>query len=484
MADETTTDQPPMRSIPIYNAKGEEKWMNVPADMPKAQIHANMREKGVTHRPMTTSTTTTPTTTDQAPAQAETKPGWLGAAGESALDQVLTPIWEATKHQVADLGPNALAERETRIQQGGGGLIGRGKELLRGVGDVGALTAPLYAPVALGSQVAAQTVARQAGMSRPTAELVGNVAGMAEPFVETGLAGRNPEKVLTTLGEQGKGAYTATRDAVSRNIEDVISNASARGVELDPAQRANLASKIDALYPSKGTLPVIDGLETHLLDAKRPMTFADLDRYHTEMATKLPLSRPSVNKFTRAQDYAVSTAIRDAQTDALTAHPDLHGQWTQALDDWGSKVTPARRQLGPLLTDESTIEARAGTSKAKGLARAGKGIPEVQDALDAAQRVAEAQRTSGKLATLAPVVAALGGAGAGAGYSYHQGERDPLAIASGALASLMAEEAWRHGRVGAATPAGQAATRRLMSVAPETINQAFQNPTVNLTRPR
>jgi len=222
--------------IPVHDEDGTPSIMKVPAGTPKAQIHAVMRENNLRHYDPSAGQET-----DQ--GQAEGKPGWLGSAWEAVKDEALSPIWEATKHQIADLGPNALAEREARIQQGG-----RTREVLRGVGDVGALTTPIVAPESIVGSVLAHTGAREVGFGRGGAQTAGTIGGIVAPAARVAYAGRDVPGQLTRLGEEAVGEHQAARATVQAQMRNVIQEADARGLELTPTQRQDLASTIDRRY--------------------------------------------------------------------------------------------------------------------------------------------------------------------------------------------------------------------------------------------
>jgi hypothetical protein len=457
MADEPQPQDSDLR-IPVQDEDGTAHFLRVPRDMPKPQIHAIMRQNNLTHYTPPAEQSGDTGTQDQ-------RPGWLGSAWEAVKDEALSPMWEAAKHQVTELGPNALAEREARIQQAGGGLRGRGMELLRDVGDVGTLTTPLYAPEALAAQVAGHTLARGAGTSRGTAQTVGTVAGLVAPAVRVGLAGRNVPGQLTRLGHEATGEYEAARNATSQVLDSVITEADNRGITLNPTQRQALASEIDDLYPTKGQLPTIDRIETHLLDPNRDVTMSDLDRFHTDVRKRLPMS-PTYNQ---AQDQALQQTIRRAQEDALQPHADLHGAWTDALDQWGREIAPSQRIVGRVARNRTTIESRATSPEFTAQERAPGGelgVPAVNERLRQARDLVLAQRASarGPMTAAVPILAA----GLGGGGSFAAGERDPGKLAADAIAGALVAEGIRHGRVGLATPAGRAAALHYLAVGPAT----------------
>jgi hypothetical protein len=450
--------------IPVHDADGTPSIVRVPAGTPKAQIHAVMRENNLTHY-------TPPAEQSGDTGSQDQRPGWLGSTWEAIKDEALSPMWEAAKHQVAELGPNALAERHARIQQAGGGVRGYGGEVLRAIGDVGALTTPIYAPAALGAQVAAHDITRSAGASRGAAQTVGTLAGLAEPAGEVMLAGRNVPGQLTRLGHEATGEYQAARNATSQVLNDVITEADNRGITLNPTQRHALASEIDDLYPTKGQIPTIDRIETHLLDPNRDVTMSDLDRYHTEVRKRLPLS-PTYNQ---AQDQALQQTIRKAQEDALQPHADLHAAWTDALDQWGQQIAPSQRLLAKVGRNRTTIESPATSREFEAQQRAPGGelgVPAVNERLRQARDLVRAQqRSAGPAMTVAaPLIGAALGGGAAGGSAFSSGQHDPATLAAtvipAAIASAIATQGLRTGRVGMATPAGQAAALRYLALGP------------------
>ena len=452
MADDTSQDM----QIPVHDADGTPSIMRVPAGTPKAQIHAVMRENNLRHYDPSAGQT------DQG-QPAEEKPGWLGSAWEGVKDEVLSPLWQAAKHQVAELGPNALAEREQRIQEGGGGLIGRGKEFLRGAADVGALTTPLYAPEAIVGSTLAHTGARWAGFGRGGAQTAGAIGGLISPAVRVAYEGMNVPGQLTRLGEESVAEHQAARATVQAQMRNVITEADARGLELTPTQRQDLASAIDRRYVPRGQVPRIDEIETELLDPNRSIRMSDLDRYHTDVRQRLA-NNPT---YPQTEMSRVADSIRDSQTELLRPHADLAQPWQDSLDTWGREIVPSGRMVGPTARNRTPIESRATSGEFTQQERAGQGVPAVNERLRQARTMVEAQRSARRLQSVLPVAGAV----LGGGSSVIGGERDPGKLATDTIAGLIAGEALRQGRVGLATPAGRAAALHYLAVGPSGVSR-------------
>jgi len=467
MADEPTDEQTPLRSIPIFNAKGEEKWINVPADMPAAQVKANMRALNVTHRPDATATTTT--STSQAP---EKQPGLAGSLWEGVQDEALDPFAHSALGVSKLLTPQGVSESLERAK------THPFREALTQGGNVAGVVAPVLAPEATAASVLAHTVARGAGSSRGTAQGVGTAAGLVAPGARVLYEGTNVPRQLRQLGHAATAEEQAARAATSQRLENVINEADNRGITLNPTQRYALAQEIGDLNPSRGQNPILDRMENHLLDQNRDVTFSDLDRYHTDIRKRLPMS-PT---YTQAQDEALHATIRRAQEDTLQPHADLHGAWTDALDQWGQEIAPSQRLMAKVGRNRTTIESPAMSREFEAQQRAPGGplgVPAVNERLRQARDIVRAQQSSGGAGytVAAPLIGAALGGGAAGGSALSSGEKDPstlaAAIVPAAIASAIASQGLRTGRVGLATPAGRAAAAHYLAVAPATAERSM-----------
>lgn len=441
------------RRIPVIDVNGNPHALPVPPDMPKAQLHAIMRDNDLKHYSAADiATTTTPAT--------QKPPGWLGSAWEGAKEEVIDPFIQGAK-EVSGLAfgnPNALRSYVERVQQPGG--IKR--EALRQAGNVGGVVTPFIAPEAALGSVAGHTLARGLGASEQDARYAGLAGGLIVPggrlVYEGGgmpFLGDRLRQTFTRIGEAGTGEFNAARDAAQRTMNGVITEADARGVQMTPAQRQALASQLDNLNVSRGTTPTIDEIQTELLDPNRTVRMSDLDRYHNDIRTRLPL-QPTYSQTQRA---AAQEAIRGAQGDILQPHADLAEPWTDALGTWGREIVPSGKVVAPVTRSNTTFERQAMSPRVEQQQRLGQGVPGVNEQLSNAQRIVNAQRG---VAKIGPIVGPLVAGSIGAGGGLAGGQRDPWQLGADALALAAAEKLAEHGRIGAATPAGrQLLTRTL-----------------------
>jgi hypothetical protein len=448
MADETSQDT----QIPVHDADGTPSIMKVPAGTPKAQIHAVMRENNLRHYDPSAGQT------DQGQA-AEAKPGWLGSVWEAAKDEVIDPFLQGASGISEVTTPQGMTAAFQRAREH------PVREALHQAGNVGGVVTPILAPEASVGATLAHTGARWAGLGRGGAQTAGAIGGLAGPAARVAYEGMNVPGQLTRLGEEAVGEHQAARATVQARMNNIIQEADARGLELTPQQRADLATQIDRRYVPRGQVPRIDQIETELLDPNRTIRMSDLDRYHTDVRQRLA-NNPT---YPQTEMSRVADSIRDSQRDLLGPHADLAQPWQDSLDQWGREISPSQRVVGRTARNQSTIERRATSDLFAQQERAGQGVPAVNERLRQARDLYRASQASGRgpLTAILPISsAAIGGGGA-----YLGGERDPAKIALAAASGALTEEAIRRGRVGLATPAGRAAALHYLIVGPSGVSR-------------
>jgi len=450
MADDTSQDI----QIPVHDEDGTPSIMKVPAGTPKAQIHAVMRENNLRHYDPSAGQQP-----DQDQAQTDAKPGWAGSVWEAVKDEAIDPFLRGAAGISEVTTPRGMADALRRAKEH------PVSEALHQAGNVGGVVTPLFAPEATVGSVLAHTGARWAGLGRGGAQTAGTVGGLVAPAARVAYAGRDVPGQLTRLGEEAVGEHAAARATVQARMNNVIQEADARGLELTPQQRADLASQIDRRYVPRGQVPRVDQIESELLDPNRTIRMSDLDRYHTDVRQRLS-QNPT---YPQTEMSRVADSIRNAQTDLVRPHADLAEPWRDSLSTWGREITPSGRMTQPIRRGRSTVESRAGSTEFRAQERADLGVPAVNERLRQARELSQASQRAGRgpLTAILPISsAALGGGGAFLG-----GERDPAKIALAAVTSAIAEEALRRGRVGLATPAGRAAALHYLAVGPSGISR-------------